>query len=548
MKKHFDFNITYCVDGQSYTVDRLKCDHFELVITEKEEVMKVVLYPKCEISNINISMSCTHLYTPESKIFVNGYQSWTESREFAIDEKLQRSGILGKLIPNISAYGDERFVKRPPRGVFHGYTYGYIRDYTKTHLYGSMTEINGYTIIQFNTKHNAVIISKDLEGVKISKPYEVFNIGYFEGEYDEVFDRYFSLQNLPGLRLKSATGYTSWYNYYKKVTRKNIDNDLLSFQMQGVQPMIFQIDDGYQKHVGDWLDVKKAFGDMKELTDSIHDAGIKAGLWLAPFACFSNSKLYKEHKDWLLRDEKGRLVKGGFSWYPISTYYVLDFLNPGVQKYLKDVFFHILNVWNFDMVKLDFLYAECLVPRQNKSRGQIMCEAMDFLRECVGNKLILGCGVPLGAAFGRVDFCRIGCDVALKWEEGFIGRIVCSELPSTIRTLNNTIFRRHLNGRAFVNDPDVFFLRDYNIKLTEEQRLIIADVNKLFGGVLFVSDDVARYSERSLDNLKSVFKDDEIEILEAEYMTKSIISIRYTINGIEQELVFDIQQGKVIRG
>ncbi|EKC48560.1 hypothetical protein OBE_15116, partial [human gut metagenome] len=39
-----------------------------------------------------------------------------------------------------------------------------------------------------------------------------------------------------------------------------------------------------------------------------------------------------------------------------------------------------------------------------------MCEAMDFLRECVGEKMILGCGVPLMPAFGKVDYCRIGAD------------------------------------------------------------------------------------------------------------------------------------------
>ena len=40
MKKNFDFSITYIADGSTYTVNRLKCDHFEIVITEKEEVMR----------------------------------------------------------------------------------------------------------------------------------------------------------------------------------------------------------------------------------------------------------------------------------------------------------------------------------------------------------------------------------------------------------------------------------------------------------------------------------------------------------------------------
>ena len=73
---------------------------------------------------------------------------------------------------------------------------------------------------------------------------------------------------------------------------------------------------------------------------------------------------------------------------------------------------------------------------------------------------------------------------------------------------------------------------------------MIADINKLFGGVLFISDDISTYNEKNLDNLRNIFKEDEIEILEAEYITKSIISIRYSINGIEQELSFDIQTGK----
>lgn len=42
--------------------------------------------------------------------------------------------------------------------------------------------------------------------------------------------------------------------------------------------------------------------------------------------------------------------------------------------------------WHFDMVKLDFLYAAAIEPRNNKTRGQLMCEAMDFLRECCGDK------------------------------------------------------------------------------------------------------------------------------------------------------------------
>ena len=45
-----------------------------------------------------------------------------------------------------------------------------------------------------------------------------------------------------------------------------------------------------------------------------------------------------------------------------------------------------------------------------------MCDAMDLIRECCQDKLVLGCGVPLMPAFGKVDYCRIGADIHLQWK------------------------------------------------------------------------------------------------------------------------------------
>jgi len=104
--------------------------------------------------------------------------------------------------------------------------------------------------------------------------------------------------------------------------------------------------------------------------------------------------------------------------------------------------------------------------------------------------------VPMAPAFGRVDYCRIGCDMTLNWLGDWHLRPLHREVPSTRNTLLNTIYRRHLDGRAWRNDPDVFLLRDDNIKLTPVQREILATVNALFGGVLFTSDNVGAYDEK----------------------------------------------------
>ena len=64
-----------------------------------------------------------------------------------------------------------------------------------------------------------------------------------------------------------------------------------------------------------------------------------------------------------------------------------------------------------------------------------------------------------------------------------------------MNSLTDTIARRHLDGKVFGNDPDVFFLRTENLELTEEQKHILASVNALMGTVFLTSDDPSKYTE-----------------------------------------------------
>ena len=60
-----------------------------------------------------------------------------------------------------------------------------------------------------------------------------------------------------------------------------------------------------------------------------------------------------------------------------------------------------------------------------------MNDTMTFLRNSCGDKLILGCGVPLGSAFGLVDYCRIGADIHLEWEHKLLKFLENRERVST---------------------------------------------------------------------------------------------------------------------
>lgn len=403
-----------------------------------------------------------------------------------------------------------------------------------------MTERNGFTIINYNLNENLLRIDKDLEGVNIDSEYPLYELYYAEGSYNEVFDKYFSIMEIKKPKMKFMCGYTSWYNYFGKITEKIITRDLEGLSTLGDKADIFQIDDGYQAAVGDWLEVdKEKFPNgMKYIADKIHSNGYKAGLWLAPFNAQKSSKVLKEHPEWFLKDKKGKLLLGNIGW---GGAYILDFYKKDAAAYIRDFFKVIMRDWRYDLVKLDFLYSICLYPRNNKSRGQIMCEAIDFLRDCVGeDKFILGCGVPLAPCFGKVDFCRISSDVELTYKNKFYVKHANQEIVSTKSAMNNTIFRRHLDGRAFVNDPDVFFIRDNDLsqkdelfvkkgklKFTQEQKELLAKINNMCGNVLFVSDNIGAFDKEQMKLLKRMFKPTQNTVLDAEYLSNDTIAIKY---------------------
>ena len=547
------FRLKYSLAGAVYETVGYSGPHFSVITVNDESGVKLTLIPSRPITLISASLEFWHEYEKNEKFFVNGYQSWTTSGEMSAEDIYRGTtplaGVTKYTKDMAITSGDYAFTRYEPRpGFFHSFTYTYLRRGDEFELFGSLSERNGYTVFYSDMEKHIFSVEKDVEGLTISEPYEMFDIVRFVGGYDEVFDKYFAAMSLPAKkRVDRLTGYTSWYNYFQKIDENIILRDLKGLSRARESVNIFQIDDGYEPFVGDWLDYNgKDFPNgMKTIADAVHREGYLAGIWLAPFNVQrGKSRILKEHPDWLIRNPDGKPQLGCVAW---GGAYTLDIYNSEVREHLKKVFDTVLNDWGYDMVKLDFLYSQCRTPRDNKTRGTIMCEAMDFLRECVGDKLILGCGVPLGPAFGVVDACRISCDVDLSYGGKFYNSMsINNELPSAQNAINNSMFRRHLNGRAFLNDPDVFFLRDHNLTFTWEQKLLLAKINNLFGRVLFVSDDAGEYSEAELEVLKETFRESDAKILDVKCVgarADGNYEIKFIENGEEKLLYFNLFTG-----
>ena len=536
-----NIHIEYTLDGEYRSVNiKESC-------TADDATFSVCLSDERFVVNIDISREiCLHEvraefeydYPADCRLFFNGYQSWTDSKEQLKDGRMYRLNRFPKFLVKkhtLREYGDINFVRYgKKKGQMHGISYAYVRVGQNYTLFGSLAEQKGFTVIRSDTNTNSLSFERDCDGYHFTGSFTLLDVAILRGDENTVFDGWFSLMGIEKPRGKRISGYTSWYNHYNRINEQIINDDLQAFKKAGIKPDVFQIDDGWQTKIGDWLSVdKEKFPrGIDPIAEKISDEGILPGLWLAPFAAAVDSSLAKNHPDWLLKKEDGNPLLTGSNW---GGFYSLDIYNDEVRDYLRNVFDTVINKWGFGLVKLDFLYAACMLPRYDKTRGEVMHDAMRFLREICGDAFILGCGMPLASGFGLVDYCRIGCDVSLIWDDVFYAKYMHRERISTKVTLLDTIYRRQLDKRAFRNDPDVFLLRRNNIKLSDGQKEKLATINALFGGVLFTSDNVAEYDAEQRKIYDGIHKLDIKNFISAD-TDGHVTTVRYMQDGEEKQI------------
>lgn len=537
----------------------------------------LALFPekKLTVNQVKLSGSIGISRKRKTRYFLNGWQSWTDSREYASGNKEKTVGHMPEFINKkfgFKSYGDYNFYgPKLTKGNFHGWTYAYARLGDQFDFIGSLSELSGneeslfpdvpksyaFALIDFFTKENRFEVYADAFKMEyeIENPVQIIDLVFFSGSEDGVFTNYFETAAIEKPKSEPVMGWTSWYDFYQNINESCLLENIKGISETPDSPFsVFQIDDGYEPYVGDWLtvDEKKFPSGLEPVVNAAKEKNMKTGIWFAPFSAEKKSSLFKEHPDWFCKapvkpgSEKMKPVLCGCNW---SGFYALDIYNEEVRNYITKVCRHFIDDLGFSLLKIDFLYSACLVSRKDKTRGQVMHDAMVFFREASKGAELLGCGVPLGSAFGLVDYCRIGTDVSLSWDDKVYMRLCHRERPSTRNTILNSLYRRQLNGRAFLNDPDVFLLRTYNEKLGVIRKSLLSSVNALSGSLVFTSDNPASYDEgqrQELERIKNLMK---ARIVSVEN-SGSKISVKYDpldgSNG-EKILRFNSKNGNIIK-
>jgi alpha-galactosidase len=295
----------------------------------------------------------------------------------------------------------------------------------------------------------------------------------------------------------TPVGWCSWYYYYTGVTERAVlDNLAFAAKDRAALPFhAFQIDDGYQRAIGDWLATNEKFpSGMKAAADAIRAAGYVPGIWTAPFIAGPRSRLLTEHPDWFVKDARGRKVKAGINPLWKGFYYALDTTHPAVEAYVRSVY-RALIAAGYGFFKIDFIYAAAMKGVRHdptRTTAQVFRRAVEIVREEIGDAFLLGCGAPLLPCVGLVDAMRIGPDVAPVWGSETLRRVLRDKNSlSAVNAIRNTIGRAFMHRRLWINDPDCLMVRRNRSRLTGDEVRTLASVIAASGGMVLVSDDLA---------------------------------------------------------
>lgn len=298
-------------------------------------------------------------------------------------------------------------------------------------------------------------------------------------------------------------GWSSWYQFFDHVTIEDMQRNQSSLMLlrDRLPLSVIQLDDGYQPAWGDWLQTNDRFpAGVAQWAQDVRSDGFTPGLWLSPFAVDARSSVFREHPDWLIRDEKGRQVKTGLLYD--HWLYGLDLTHPGVKEHLSYTISTIVHDWKIPYLKLDFLLCGAMAGRYhdpNRTRAQALREGLRIIREKAGEEATLvGCGCPFGPALGIVDIMRVGPDVAPNWYPRLFGATLKrdSQLPATRNAIRNSLHRAWTHRWWWLDADNVLARAAQHMTAAEVQTL--TTVIGMTSSHMVISDDLNTLGDERL--------------------------------------------------
>ncbi|MHB1452826.1 MAG: alpha-galactosidase [Saccharofermentanales bacterium] len=515
----------------------------------------------------SLSLDTTVLLPLKAAYFCNGYQSWSHSGFSDSTRGLHRPPFFYSKLLRKS--GDYEFVKYSSSRS-HSWTYTYFDAPLGYTLIASLDESIAFTRMMFTREESrngtTVQIEKDCEGLfcdPVAKTsgsrqdsLKVLDVFISTGEESDCWDRYFDLyysQNIAKDRMnrsKPAFAWDSAYAMFDTLDETRIRSVLREYCGFEIPLDYFIIGSGYETALGDWTITGHNFeGGMRSISQKIRSCGYKPGISFSPFICSSKSLLFRERRELLVKNSKGKTLCVGRNRNLGGKLYLLDLYNPEGEKYLKKCIRTFIDEWGIEFIRADMLFAAALNSGTDagRTRAQAMDHALHLLRSFAGSVPVDACGATLGSCFGLFEYCSVTPDLSPGWRgrSSFLYGKGLRERESTLHAVTTAISRRHLDSRAFSSDPGSFTLRKYRSGLTSAEQDILFKTCDIFGGLFCGSDSIGAYNADMLEKFREAAagrpsrrNDRKIERVS---LKDNAILVDFMLNGVQCEEAIELR-------
>ena len=404
----------------------------------------------------------------------------------------QTAGTIGAPV-DLSQYTDSKHYRMPaPAGArtFYGLmSLTPPSDDARVYAFTSCRRFSG----RFDVMPSSVRAVVDCEGLLLrpGESWQLEELMMIAGrERADLLDRAGAqlAKNHPRLPFaKPPTGWCSWYCFGPNVTAAQVlDNlDVIARSMPSLRYV--QIDDGYQRAMGDWLETGSAFGgSVRTVLAEIRKRGFEPAIWVAPFVAEADSHLFQQHPEWFIKDDAGAPLRSDrvtFGGWRRGPWYAVDGTHPGAQAHLEHVFRSMREEWGCTYFKLDANFWGAMHggrfhdPRA--TRIEAYRRGMEAIRRGAGDGFLLGCNHPIWPSVGLIHGSRSSNDIKRSWDR----------IASTAR---QNLSRNWQNARLWWNDPDAIVLAG---ELTDAECQFHATAIYATGGMLLSGDDLTKIPE-----------------------------------------------------
>lgn len=463
--------------------------------------IEIIFKPKGRIFIKQISTTYLINKPKDYFIFRNGFQSWSPSNFFK--NEIKEKAPLLKIL---------KYHYLDPENLSSNISYSFtVLKGDKQYLY----------LINDNSDHFVYFVFEKNK-IKI-----VFEIDRFLNEEVklkikvEESEKPILNQNFN----KKIYGWTSWYYYYRNINKEEIFKNIDALENIPFKLDYFQIDDGWQKSIGDWEENEKFRNSLKEICDRLNKKGILPGIWLAPFITEKNSKVFLERKDLLLKNKHGEIFPCGYNPLWSGYFYPLDIEKEEVKEKILKSLKHLREL-GFKLFKLDFLYAGFIKGDNSASRYEKFVNFMWEIRNELKDSIILGCGAPFILKDNLYDILRIGPDTMDGWKNSFLRLIGFEGRVEAYNSLRNTLLRDIFTPQKFLFDPDVIFLKPKKLNNFEKETIII--VNFLLSNIIFFSDPIYHLKKEDFVLIESLKQIGDYSLIDFDFQDDLY---KYTFNG-----------------